>query len=168
MSRSLDRHGLVLAAVCAVGLAGAACGDDPTTPAPGNPFPPAPDDTLPYVYAPPQATGDGWSVGTLADVGLSEERFTTLIDLMRAGIYPNMHGLVVVKDGLLVLEEYLNGLVFEAAIGDSIVGTWTSFDRSTAHNLASVPKSGTPLLGGSAGRDGANARTRCGCSTCSR
>jgi CubicO group peptidase (beta-lactamase class C family) len=139
------------AAIAAIaGIAAlAACGDSPTDPRTGpDPFPPAPDDTLPYVYAVPERTGDGWETASLADVGLSESRLGRLIDLIRTGVYPRVHALLIVRDGRLVLEEYFNGLDFEAAVGDSIVGTWTAFDRDTPHNLASVTKSVTSTLVG--------------------
>lgn len=128
-------------------LAGlAACADAGTGPGDIDPFPPAPDDTLPYVYSIPPETGDGWRTGHVADVGLDEARLTRLVDLAREGVYPNLHGLVVVKDGLLVFEEYFSGFAFEAAFGDSIAGSWTHFDRDTPHNLASVTKSVTSTL----------------------
>jgi len=141
------------APVLILAMAFAACGDDPTQPA-EDPFPVAPDDTLPYTYAPPSQVGDGWEVARARDVGLSEERLTELVDILRDGAYRNVHGVVIVKDGHLVLEEYFNGLRFEGAVQDSILGTWTSFDRTTAHNLASVTKSITSTLVGVAIQEG--------------
>ena len=124
-----------------VGLVATACGDDPVR-VEVDPFPPAPDDTLPYVYEVPAATADGWAVGHADSAGLSTARLTEMVDLLRDGsLYRNVHGIVVVKDGRLVFEEYFNGLTFEGAIGDSIVGQWRSFDRDQMHNLASVTKS---------------------------
>jgi CubicO group peptidase (beta-lactamase class C family) len=111
-----------------------------------DPFPPAPDDTLPYVYTVPEQTGDGWTTGSLAEVGLSESRLTELIDLMRVGTIGNVHGVVIVKDGKLVLEEYFNGQAFQGISGNRIIGPWTEFDRDHIHNLASVTKSITSTL----------------------
>ena len=131
--------------IVAVGvLALAACGESGTEPE-VDPFPAAPDDTLPYTYVAPARVGDGWTVGRAGDVGLSEERLTEMVDILRdgprGGPYRNVHGVVIVKDGVLVMEEYFNGMSFEGAVQDSILGRWTTFDRTTAHNLASVTKS---------------------------
>lgn len=135
----------LIASVSLPGLIG--CVDSPTTTVRDpDPNPPAPDDTLPYVYAVPPRTGDGWETASLADVGLSAEVLSRLVDLIREGTYPRVHGIVIVKDGKLVLEEYFNGFSFEGAVGDSILGTWTWFDRDTPHNLASVTKSVTSTL----------------------
>ena len=60
-------------------------------------------------------------------------RITSLIDAIRTGSYLNIHGIVVVKDGMLVLEEYFAGV-------DS-AGTYQAFNRSTLHELHSVTKS---------------------------
>lgn len=141
-----------------LGLLGAgACGDGGTGPA-VDPFPPAADDTLPYTYVVPAQVGDGWEVGRAREVGLSEERLTDLVDVLREGLrdgpYRNVHSILVVKDGRLVLEEYFNGMSFEGAVGDSILGRWTTFDRTTPHNLASVTKSITSTLVGVAIQEG--------------
>ncbi len=105
-----------------------------------------PDDVTPYVYSVPPTTGDGWETAHLAEVGLSESVLTHLVDLVRLGTYARVHGIVIVKDGKLVLEEYFDGLSFEGAVGDTVLGTWTAFDRDTPHNLASVTKSVTSTL----------------------
>jgi len=123
-----------------------ACGDGPTENANDDPFPLAPDDTLPYSYMVPEQTGDGWTPGSLAEVGLSESRFTELIDLIRAGTYARVHGIVIVKDDKLVLEEYFSGQAFRGAVGNEVTGPWTHFNRESIHNLASVTKSITSTL----------------------
>ena len=123
---------LLPAAACAL-----ACGDAPTA---------TEDDLLPYEYVVPPETGDGWPTASLADVGLAEDRFIHLMDLIRTETYANVHGIVVVKDGRLVFEEYFDGLAFRAAVGTSIVGDWRQFDRDEPHNLASATKSITSTI----------------------
>ena len=123
------------------------CGDSSTSPAVDR-FPPAPDDTVPYVYVVPDQLNDGWQVGAASDVGLSESRLTDMIDFVRSGVYANVHGVVIIKDNRLVLEEYFSGLDFEAAVNDHIVGDWRHFDRDTGHNTASVTKVITSTLVG--------------------
>ena len=115
-----------------------ACGDTPTSS--------DQDELPPYQYAVPQETGDGWATASLADVGLSEDRFIRLVEVIRAGTYANIHGVVVVKADRLVFEEYFAGQAFEAAVGNRIVGNWTGFDRDTPHNLAFVTKSVTSTI----------------------
>lgn len=143
----------VAAIAGAVTLPMGACGDDSTGPGP-DPFAPAPDDTIPYVYAAPPAVGDGWEVARAGDVGLSETRLEQLVEILRLGTYANVHGILIVKDDRLVLEEYFNGFSFEGAVGDSILGSWTTFDRTVPHNLASVTKSITSTLVGIAVEQG--------------
>ena len=105
--------------ICATVVLSFGCSDSPMTP----------DGPEHYVYAVPQQTADGWAVGAAGDVGLNEARLVELIDIIRSGVYAKVHGVVIVKDGQLVLEEYFSGKSFEAAIGDSIVGQLTHFDR---------------------------------------
>lgn len=146
----LPRRAAIITFAALAGIAAlAACGESPTrVDDDTDPFPPAPDDTLPYVYTVPVQTGDGWETASLAEVGLSESRLKRLIDLIREGVYARVHGLLIVKDGKLVFEEYFNGLDLQAAVGDSVIGEWTAFDRDTPHNLASVTKSITSTLVG--------------------
>ena len=115
---------------------GLGCSDGPTT---NDPLPP-------YEYVVPLETGDGWTTASLADVGLAEERFIDLIDIIRTGTYANVHGVVVVKDDRLVFEEYFDGLDFQAAVGTNVVGDWRQFDRDQPHNLASATKSVTSTI----------------------
>ncbi|MCZ6858051.1 MAG: serine hydrolase [Gemmatimonadetes bacterium] len=114
-----------------------ACSDAPTA---------IEDDLLPYEYVVPPETGDGWTTASLADVGLAEDRFVQLIDIIRTGTYANIHGIVVVKDHRLVFEEYFDGLAFRAAVGTRVVGNWKHFDRAQPHNLASATKSITSTI----------------------
>ncbi|MEQ9401446.1 MAG: serine hydrolase [Longimicrobiales bacterium] len=144
------RSGVATAALLAL----MACGGEPTAPVPVDPFPPAPDDTVPYVYQVPRDLRDGWEPAHAQDVGMDPAPLVRLVDLVREGIYANVHGILVVKDGKLVLEEYFNGVDFRAAVGDSIVGPWVAFGASTPHNLASVTKSITATLVGAAIREG--------------
>lgn len=123
---------LLPVAACAL-----ACSDAPTA---------TEDDLLPYEYVVPPETGDGWTTASLADVGLAEERFVQLIDIIRTGTYANIHGIVVVKDHRLVFEEYFDGLAFRAAVGTRVVGNWKHFDRAQPHNLASATKSITSTI----------------------
>ena len=70
--------------------------------------------TASYSYVPPMARGDGWAVGTLREVGMSQQRISefmeTLIDNpvdSLGALY--LHSLLIARHGKLVLEEYFYG-----------------------------------------------------------
>ena len=70
--------------------------------------------TAPYRYIAPRAQDDGWAVGQVKDVGMSERKISdfvqTLIDNRvdsLGALYP--HGLLIARHGKLVIEEYFHG-----------------------------------------------------------
>ena len=91
-----------------------------------------------YAYRPPPAEDDGWTVGRLAEVGISRDaiaRFVqmlldTPIDSVHA---PDIHGLLIARHGKLVVEEYFHG-----------------FHRDVLHDTRSASKSITSVLTGAA------------------
>jgi CubicO group peptidase (beta-lactamase class C family) len=95
----------------------ATCGEDEIT------APPPVDQLLP---------------GSLAAEGLDSTRLARLVDDIRTGRYRDIHSLLIVRRGLLVLEEYFNG-----AAADRL------------HTLQSVSKSVTSALIGIAIDEGA-------------
>ena len=69
---------------------------------------------VPYVYLPPRAQNDGWVVGRLKDVGMSEPKMTDFVQTLinspidsLGTLYPQ--GLLIARHGKLVLEEYFHG-----------------------------------------------------------
>jgi CubicO group peptidase (beta-lactamase class C family) len=91
-----------------------------------------------YTYAPPVSFDDGWPTSTLEREGISREaieRFVQkLIDMPMEGISSSqIHGLLIARNGRLVLEEYFHG-----------------YDRETPHDTRSAAKSWTALLMGAA------------------
>jgi CubicO group peptidase (beta-lactamase class C family) len=84
----------------------------------------------------PPDTGDGWQIGRAADAGLSEP---WLVAARVAARKPGsrIHSMLVVRDGRLVFEEYLNG-----------------WQRDSQHPVFSVTKSVVSLLTGVALEDG--------------
>jgi len=86
-----------------------------------------------YRYDVPERTGDGWETGHLSDYGFDPEPIGELIARVADGTYPNVHGVLIVRDGVLVLEEYFPG--YTAA------GVYVDFDRETLHSCYSVTKS---------------------------
>jgi CubicO group peptidase (beta-lactamase class C family) len=93
----------------------------------------------------PLQTGDGWQTASPAQVGLDARKLDRAAARIRDGTYPDVHGLLVVKDGKLVFEEYFSGYTWNYA-GDQFRGDLVEFDRERRHNLASVTKSFTSAL----------------------
>ena len=100
------------------------------------------DDTI-YNYSVPANTGDGWQVASLSEVGMDETPITQFMNELLNNIDHKVHGILIIKDGKLVLEEYYPGFRFYG-------GPYTEYDRETTHDLASVSKSFTATLLGCA------------------
>jgi len=97
-----------------------------------------------YEYRVPPRTGDGWETASLEEEGLDEERMVRLMgDLRRIGDH-QVHGIVLVRGGRLVFEEYFEGR--RMSLG-RYTGE-TGFGREDTHSLASATKSVTSTLVG--------------------
>jgi CubicO group peptidase (beta-lactamase class C family) len=97
----------------------------------------------PWRYEPPPATNDGWEVGTVADAGIAVEPIRDLIEDVisvpaESLSAPYVHGMLIARNGVLVVEEYFHG-----------------FDRETPHDTRSASKSLTSVLVGAAIEAGA-------------
>ena len=96
----------------------------------------------PYEYRPPTAEDDGWKVGTLQDVGMLSEPIAELVRTISAPAKsvhdPDIHGFLVARHGMLVVEEYFHG-----------------FHRLKPHDVRSASKSVTATLVGAAMQNGA-------------
>jgi CubicO group peptidase (beta-lactamase class C family) len=97
-------------------------------------------------YEQPPETGDGWATATLNEVGMAEEPVDELLSLLAQGQVPNLNGLLVIKDGKLVLEVYYPG--DDITIDGGLSFARKDFDRDTLHCQASVSKSITSLAFG--------------------
>jgi CubicO group peptidase (beta-lactamase class C family) len=100
-----------------------------------------------YAYRMPEPLDDGWQVASLEDVGLDKELLCEMVDRARDGTYENVHSILIVVDGKLVLEEYFVGhkWIYDR---DRYQGERTQFGVDTIHNLASVTKAVTSALVG--------------------
>jgi CubicO group peptidase (beta-lactamase class C family) len=78
---------------------------------------------LDYVYTPPETGEDGWPVTHAADMGIDTGKINSLVRHILAGGLPNLHSILVVKDGKLILDEYFHG-----------------FNRDKPHRVSSVGK----------------------------
>jgi CubicO group peptidase (beta-lactamase class C family) len=98
------------------------------------------DNRVEYTYRIPERVADGWETASLADVGINP---LPLIILMNDLLNRNdhyVHGILIIKDGKLVFEEYFNGYDRD--------NRYKEYDRNTLHFQASVTKSFTSALVG--------------------
>ena len=82
-----------------------------------------------YSYSAPKERGDGWEVGSAAEVGIDPEALEEMVEAVVRGEAGVLHSLLVARRGRLVLEEYFHG-----------------FDPETLHRIASCTKSVSSLL----------------------
>lgn len=93
-----------------------------------------------YTYRVPMQTGDGWRTAHLNDVGIS----ATPLELMMREYFGttsrDVHSVLIIKDGLLVFEEYFPG--YDFGPGDANwKGPYLDFNKDTLHCLHSATKS---------------------------
>jgi CubicO group peptidase (beta-lactamase class C family) len=60
----------------------------------------------PYTYQQPKNDKDGLTTGNLDNTGLDKALLDTMMTKIIDGQYPNVHSVLIVKDGKLVFEEY--------------------------------------------------------------
>jgi CubicO group peptidase (beta-lactamase class C family) len=101
------------------------------------------DIELVYRYRVPPNTGDGWETASLESVGMEHEGFKALMDKLGRSTSHLVHGILIVRHGKLVFEEYFAGLT-HPTFGETPV----YFDRDRLHVSSSVTKSfASALLG---------------------
>lgn len=122
---------LFVAFTALVGLI--ACGDGQPT---GSGFPNPPQ----YVYEVPEQTDDGLLTGHLSDYGFDLQTITRLGDRILDRTFVNIHSVLIVKDGVLVLDDYFSGQGYNRP--------YTNWDKDTLHSMHSVTKSYTSALVG--------------------
>jgi CubicO group peptidase (beta-lactamase class C family) len=59
-----------------------------------------------YQYHPPEGLKDGLDVGNVIHSGLDSELLNKMMQQIIAGVYPNVHSILIIKDSKLVFEEY--------------------------------------------------------------
>jgi len=82
-----------------------------------------------YEYQIPQQLDDGWQTSSLEEQGVDSGKITAMMVKILDGDIDNIHGLLIVKNGKLVFEEYFDG-----------------FDRGTKHHIFSASKSVASIL----------------------
>ena len=78
---------------------------------------------LGYRYRPPGEGDDGWEVADATTEGVDTSKIGAVMRRILAGGFPNLHSVVVVKDGKLILDEYFHG-----------------FHRDKPHRISSIAK----------------------------
>jgi CubicO group peptidase (beta-lactamase class C family) len=101
----------------------------------------------------PVQTNDGWETASLADVGIIAQPLIDAVNEIRRGTYNEIHGLVIIKDAKLVLEEYGSGRMYSYGAPDNL-GPTIHFDRDELHIVHSVSKSYMSTLVGIAVQEG--------------
>jgi len=84
-----------------------------------------------YHYTVPEKFEDGWEISSLAAEGIDQNAISEMIRNVLSGYYEDIHSIVLVKNGKLVLDEYFYG-----------------YDRMRLHDMHSVTKSITSILVG--------------------
>jgi len=78
---------------------------------------------LGYRYTTPEEGDDGWEVADATTEGVDTSKIGVVMRRILAGGFPNLHSMVVVKDGKLILDEYFHG-----------------FHRDKPHRISSIAK----------------------------
>ena len=86
----------------------------------------------------PQRVDDGWGIGSLSSVGIESNSIETLLTQIRNGTYTNIHSVLIVKNGKLVVEEYFPGQEED--------GRHRVYQRDTLHGIHSATKSINSIL----------------------
>src|SRR6478672_6351367 len=89
-------------------------------------------------YAVAEQSNDGWSTASLGSDELSIDLTEKLLTQIRNGTYKNIHSILIVKDGRLVVEEYFPGQEDD--------GRHQVYQRHTLHGIHSATKSINSIL----------------------
>ena len=93
---------------------------------------------LAYHYTVPQPTADGWETASMEAENVDPVPIGKLMERIKNNDYKNIHSVLLVKGGKLVVEEYFPGR-------DSN-GKFHVFNRDTRHEMHSVTKSVNSIL----------------------
>ena len=80
----------------------------------------------------------GWSTGSLSNAGINSDLIGKLLTQIRNGTYKNIHSILIVKDGKLVIEEYFPGQEED--------GRHRAYRADTLHGIHSATKSINSIL----------------------
>jgi CubicO group peptidase (beta-lactamase class C family) len=98
------------------------------------------NDLKPHRCAVPEGTNDGWETASPGEVGLDTNLVAELSGRINDHDYTNIHSVLLVKNGKLVVEKYCPGRNSE--------GRYQAFTRDTLHEMHSATKSVNSILVG--------------------
>jgi CubicO group peptidase (beta-lactamase class C family) len=84
-----------------------------------------------YTYHIPENTSDSWETSSLSMAGIDSTKIYELMPMVLNGSFKNIHSILIVKNGKLVLEEYFHG-----------------YHREKRHQIRSATKSIGSILTG--------------------
>ena len=93
-----------------------------------------------YQYNVPEKLNDGWEIASLKSVRLDTDLIQELLERIGDNSYKNIHSVLLVKNGSLVLEEYFSGRNSE--------GQYQTFTRDVPQEMHSATKSVNSILVG--------------------
>ncbi len=102
---------------------------------------------------PPQQTDYGWRTASLASANIDSDKLKNMLDKISDNSYQGIHSILIVKDNILIFEQYFEGHTFKYDAKE-LKGEQIKFTLNTTHNLASVTKSITSILFGIAADKG--------------
>jgi CubicO group peptidase (beta-lactamase class C family) len=91
-----------------------------------------------YQYTVPAKTNDGWETASLSSVNIDAGLIKELFERIGDNSYENIHSVLLVKNGKLVVEKYFPGR-------DSL-GQYRTFTGDTLHEMLSATKSVNSIL----------------------
>lgn len=92
-----------------------------------------------YVYQEPIQIDDGWEVSSLSAQNMDVSLITEMIINVKENVLKNIHGVLIIRNEKLVLEEYFRGESFNFS-------GYIDYDWNVRHFLASCTKSFTSAL----------------------
>ncbi|UCC39512.1 MAG: serine hydrolase [Candidatus Aminicenantes bacterium] len=92
-----------------------------------------------YIYQEPIQIDDGWEISSLSAQNMDVSLITEMIINVKENVFKNIHGILIIRNEKLVLEEYFPGESFY--FGEHIEYNW-----NVLHHLASCTKSFTSAL----------------------
>jgi CubicO group peptidase (beta-lactamase class C family) len=96
------------------------------------------NDAKPYQYGVPERLNDGWETASLSGVSLDTNLIRELFVRIGDNSYKNIHSVLMVKNGKLVIEEYFPG--------QDSTGQHRMFTRDTLNEMHSATKSVNSIL----------------------
>lgn len=100
-----------------------------------------------WSYSIPGEIGDGWSTASAESVGINMSYLTDMMTYVnRAYDHHNIHSILIIRNGILVFEEYFDGYDYSFDLNNNCRGAFLEFDMNTVHCTHSTTKSFTSAL----------------------